>query len=313
MTIPVCDPHFHLWDVHNRPNPNLGPPDTHPLPVYLSSDYLEDLRKLPDPLRAVSSVHVETVVGQMEGGDVIDTVGETRFVRDQMEGTGHPVGIVAYVHLARDTDETATVLSQHAEAAGDRLRGVRMILNHHPTNPDLTWPQVEHDRFLRDPIFQEGIAYLGESGLSFDLQCNPHQLEEAARTFSDYPETPVILDHLGSFHDGEDDAYEEMWRRGMRALAEVPHTHVKLSMLFFCRNGYHQDASKEAWIKERVRETIDTFGVNRCMFASNYPVDRMQGLDIPTLYGKFHEWTSDLPVVEQTALFHDTAARVYRM
>ena len=313
MTIPVCDPHFHLWDIAVRPNPNLGDPDAHPLPQYLADDYLSDMAQLPEPLELRSSVHVETVVGQAPGGFVIDTVGETRFVVDQMASSGHPIGIVGFVHLARDTEETATVLAQHEQAAGDRFRGVRMILNHHDTNPDLTWPQVEHDRFLSDTVFQEGIALLGESGLSFDLQCNPHQLEEAARTFSDYPDTPVILDHLGSFHDGEDSAYEEMWREGMKALAAVQHTHVKLSMLFFGRNGYHEDPDKEAKIRDLVLETIETFGVNRCMFATNYPVDRIQGIDIPTLYGQFHEWTSHLPVADRTALFHDTAARVYRM
>jgi len=313
MDIPVCDPHFHLWDVNTRPNPNLGDPAQHPLPVYLAGDYLADMAQLPDPLRIVSSVHVETIVGQMDGGFVMDTVGETKFVCEQMADTNHPIGIAAYVHLARDTEETATVLAQHKEAAGDRLKGVRMILNHHHENPDLTWPQVEHDRFLADAVFQEGIALLGESGLSFDLQCNPHQLEEAARTFSAYPETPVILDHLGTFHDGEDDAYEQMWREGMRAQSEVPHTNVKLSMLFFGRNGYHEDADKEAKVRDLVQETIDMFGVDRCMFASNYPVERMQGIDIPTLYGQFYRWTSGMSETEQKALFHDTAARVYRM
>ncbi|HAA74899.1 TPA: hypothetical protein DCE37_07270 [Candidatus Latescibacteria bacterium] len=313
MSIPVCDPHFHLWNVNERPNPNLGDNAQHPLPVYLASDYLEDMASLPDPLHIVSSLHVETVVGQTPGGFAIDTVGETRFVCDQMNDTGHPIGIVAFVHLARDTGETETVLSQHAEAAGGRLRGVRMILNHHDEKPDLTWPQVEHDRFLTDPVFQEGIAYLGESGLSFDLQCNPHQLLDAAKTFSNYPDTPVILDHLGTFHDGENDAYEEMWREGMQALADVSHTNVKLSMLFFGRNGYHKDPDKEAKIRDLVLETIDRFGVNRCMFASNYPVERIQGIDIPTLYGQFYNWSSHLPPSDLAALFHDTAARVYKM
>jgi predicted TIM-barrel fold metal-dependent hydrolase len=312
-TIPVCDPHFHLWDIAQRPNPNLGGGDQHPLPTYLAPDYLEDMAQLPAPLEIVSSVHVETIVGQKEGGYVLDTVGETQFVCDQMADTGHPIGIAAYVHLARDTDETAAVLAEHEAAAGGRLRGVRMILNHHPENPDLTWPQVEHGRFMQDSIFQEGIALLGESGYSFDLQCNPHQLQDAAKTFSNFPKTPVILDHLGTFHDGEDQAYEQMWREGMRALAEVSHTNVKLSMLYFGSNGYHEDPNKEAKVKDLVRETIDTFGVDRCMFASNYPVDRIQGINIPTLYGQYYEWTSDLPLSDRTALFHDTAARVYRM
>jgi predicted TIM-barrel fold metal-dependent hydrolase len=249
----------------------------------------------------------------MDGGHVIDTVGETRWVCDQIAPTDHRIGIVSYVHLARDTEESSVVLQQHKEAAGGRLRGVRMILNHHPDNPDLTWPQVERGDFLTDTRFHEGIALLGEQGLSFDLQCNPHQFLDAAATFADYPQTPVILDHLGSFHDGEDDGYEQMWREGMQALALVPHTYVKLSMLWFGRSGYHEDHDKEAKIKNLVRETIDTFGPDRCMFASNYPVDRIAGIDIATLYGQFVAWTADLPPADRASLFHGTAAGAYKL
>ena len=74
----------------------------------------------------------------------------------------------------------------------------------------------------------------------------------------------------------------------MRALADLAHTHVKLSMLYFGCNGYHEDPDKEAKVCDLVLETVETFGVDRCMFATNYPVDRMQGIDIPTLYGQYY-------------------------
>ena len=312
-TINLCDPHFHIWDIHVRPNPNLGEAVAQNLPVYHAADYLNEMEQLPPSLKLVSSVHVETVVGQKEGGHVLNTVGETSWVIEQMEPTGHRFGVVSYVHLARDTEETSVVLRQHQDAANGKLRGVRMILNHHPENADLTWPQVEHGRFLQDEAFQEGISLLGESGLSFDLQCNPHQFLGAAEAFSGYPATPVILDHLGSFHDGHDDAYEALWRDGMQALSEVPHIHVKLSMLWFGRTGYHEVPDREAKIRDLVLETIDRFGPDRCMFASNYPVDRIAGIDITTLYSQFDSWTAHLPESTRQALFHDTAARVYRM
>ena len=73
------------------------------------------------------------------------------------------------------------------------------------------------------------------------------------------------------------------------------------------------DAAKEEHVRRLVREVIGLFGADRCMFASNYPVDRIQGIDIATLYGKFVAWTADLSEAERSALFHDTAARVYRM
>ena len=81
----VCDPHFHLWDIHNRPNPNLGEAVNESLPVYLAEDYARDMGQLPRSLKVVAGVHVETVVGQMEGGFPLDTVEETKWVYEQLE------------------------------------------------------------------------------------------------------------------------------------------------------------------------------------------------------------------------------------
>ena len=311
----VCDPHFHLWDLCERPNPNLGEGINQTLPVYRAEDYARDMSTLPELLKLTSAVHVETVVGQMAGGFPLDAVEETAWVRNQLESGEEnlPFGVVGYVHLARDATESEQMLAQHQVAAGGRFRGVRMILNHHPNNPYLTWPQVERGDFVQSRIFQEGIALLGEKGLSFDLQCNPHQLEDAANVFVKYPQTRVILNHLGLMHDGEDDAHEQIWREGMRALSEVPHVYAKLSMLWFARNNFHQNAAEEAKIRDMVREVMDLFGSDRCMFASNYPVEKVQGISIETLYSKFLNWTEDMSDTERSSLFHDTGARVYKI
>jgi len=311
----VCDPHFHLWNIHERPNPNLGEGVNKSLPVYEAGDYVRDMRNLPVPLNLTSGVHVETVVGQMLGGFPLETVEETTWLCHQLSPgeASFPFGIVGYVHLARDTAESERMLVKHQEAAEGRFRGVRMILNHHPDDPDLTWPQVEHGDFLQSSIFQEGISLLGEKGLSFDLQCNPHQLEDSAVVFNKYPQTQVILNHLGLMHDGEDEAHDQIWRNGMRALASVPNVYVKLSMLWFARNNYHHNVIEEAKIKNMVHEIIDLFGVDRCMFASNYPVEMVQGISIETLYGKFLSWTGSMSETERSALFHDTATRVYKI
>lgn len=311
----VCDPHFHLWDIKERPNLNLGEGTNQAFPAYRAENYVEDMATLPEPLKLTSSVHVETVIGQMEGGFPLDTVEETTWVCNQMAPGEErmPFGVVGYVHLARGTDESEKMLDQHIEAAQGRFRGARMILNHHPNNPDLTWPQVEHGDFVNSGIFQEGVALLGEKGLSFDLQCNPHQLEGTAHVFGKYPQTRVILNHLGLMHDGESDAHEQIWREGMRALSEVPHVYAKLSMLWFARNNFYQNAEEETKIKDMVREVIDMFGVERCMFASNYPVDKVQGISINTLYSKFSDWTSDMSEAERLALFHDNAVRAYNL
>ncbi len=314
-TLPICDPHFHMWDLPNRPNPNLGAAVEQNLPTYLAADYLRDITQMPTPLQLVSALHVETIVGQMEGGAPLDTVDESRWVCSQLDPVmqDRPFGVVAYLHLAQDAATRERILQQHVEASNARLRGVRMILNHHPDNTELTWPQVEHGDFLRSNDFREGIALLERSNLSFDLSCHPHQVADAVDVIANYSSLRVVVNHLGFLHDGEDQAHEDLWRKSMLSLAAVPNIYIKLSMLWFARSGFLQDADKEAKVRDLVREVIDLFGCERCMFASNYPVDKVQDIDIKTLYGKFLEWSADLSDGERAALFHDTAVRAYNL
>ncbi len=304
--LPLCDPHFHLWDVPNRPNPNLGNDST-----YLASDYQRDMDLLPAPLQRVSGLHVETVVGQMPGGAAVDTVDETRWVCQQLQPLGQPFGIVAYVHLGRDAPEVERTIAQHREVSEGRLRGVRMILNHHPDRPELTWPQVEHGAFFAQPNFGRGLALLQRSELAFDLSCHPHQVADAVAALGAVPDLRVAINHLGFLLSGSDAEHQALWRRSLRALAELPNTYMKLSMLWFGCHDYHRDSTKTAFVHDRVRETIDLFGVERCMFASNYPVDRFKDIDIPTLYGQFLSWSAEYSRDEQIDLFHDTALRAY--
>ena len=84
-------------------------------------------------------------------------------------------------------------------------------------------------------------------------------------------------------------------------------------MLWFGSAGYHQDANREAVVKERVLETIERFGCDRCMFASNYPVEKVQAIPLSRLYEMFDAWTRHLTESERTKLFHDTAAKVYKL
>ena len=105
----------------------------------------------------------------------------------------------------------------------------------------------------------------------------------------------------------------------MTALAALPNVHVKLSGLEYVMGGWTADAGKTATVKGLVREVISLFGHRRCMFASNFPVDlfmsREAGGEVafPALYDAFHALVEDLPLEERTALFHNTAARVYRV
>jgi predicted TIM-barrel fold metal-dependent hydrolase len=191
------------------------------------------------------------VVGQADGAEGqptggLDPVDETKFALEQAsaEGRERQLRIVAFVKLSQ-LPEAEAVLSAHKAVAGDRLVGVRMILNHSATDPDLTWPQVERGDFLTGgvPAFEEGFSLLAKSGLSFDLQVNWFQLAEAAAFLQKEESrraTVVVVDHMGclKLKGGDEAAAVEEdakrvaeWRAGMRALAALPNVNVKLSML----------------------------------------------------------------------------------
>ena len=120
---------------------------------------------------------------------------------------------------------------------------------------------------------------LEEFGLAFDLQTNPHQLEPTAAFLRGFPNVPVVVDHVGCLKlpgDPEGDAAAmATWEGGMRAMAAAhANVYVKLSMLDYTFPGWWADEGGRAKAKALVRQTIDIFGADRCMFASNFPVDR---------------------------------------
>ena len=298
----LCDPHFHLF----RPNPNLGKVET-----YVATNYAVDMEKLPAELKRVSGLHVETVVGQMPGGAIIDSVDETRWVCSQLSDLKEPFGIVAFVHLARPAKIVESEIEEHLKITTDKLRGIRMILNYHSTDPSLTWSQVEHDQHTSDTQFHNSLGLLSERNLSFDLSCHPHQVDDAIKALSKEPDLRVVVNHLGFLRNGEDHTHEELWRKSLHRLAELPNVYMKLSMLWFARHNFIIDPNEKQFVRDRVLETVEIFKPDRCMFASNYPVDRARDIDISTLYGLFLEWTNDFSRNEREALFHDTALRAY--
>ena len=128
-----------------------------------------------------------------------------------------------------------------------------------------------------------------------------------------------MLDHIGSLRLSGDHSRDEaalaVWHRGMRALASVPHVHVKLSFLGYTTPGWARDDAKTQVVRDLVRGVIALFGAERCMFASNFPVDRDPdgGCTARAMYGHYRAWVAQLPDKDQRALFRDTAAHFYRI
>jgi len=196
------------------------------------------------------------------------------------------------------------------------MRGIRQILNHHPKDKNLTWPKVLRDDYLtNDADFRRGYALLQKFGFSFDLQVNPHQLKDAAAFIHNFRDTPVILDHLGCLKLSGDANHDlkqiEEWREGIRAVSQLPNVFVKLSQFYFVQMGWQvAESDANTQLKSLVRETVSLFGSDRCMFASNYPVDKNAGVLPGPMYSVFEEWSQEF---NYEALFFGTATKAYRL
>jgi predicted TIM-barrel fold metal-dependent hydrolase len=296
--LPIVDAHQHFWDLERNYLPWLC--DEPPIRFrygdyralrrnYLPADYFRDAAGH----EVVGTVYVETE------WDPRDPVGETRWLQEIIAGTGFPHAIVAGARL--DHPGVEAVLAGHAEFA--RVRGVR----HKPK------AALSPDRVVRgapgsmgDPAWRRGFALLATYGLSFDLQTPWWHLEEAAALARDFPDTRIILNHTGLPADRSPEGLAG-WRKALTTLAACPNAAVKISGLGQPGKPWTVEANRPL-----VRATIEIFGVERCMFASNFPVDGLC-TSFDAIFSGFKAIVRDLPEADQRRLFHDNAVRIYRL
>jgi predicted TIM-barrel fold metal-dependent hydrolase len=296
--LPIIDAHQHFWDLETNYLPWLcdEPPIAFRYGDYsaLKRNYLPaDYRRDAQGLNLAGTVFVETE------WDRRDPVGETRWVADVMRSSGLPTVMVC--HAALHQDNVADILEQQASCTF--VRGVR----HKPAaglSPDRIEPGLPGS--MGDPHWRRGYALLARHNLSFDLQTPWWHLSEAARLNKEFPHTPIILNHTGLPRDRSTDELTA-WRAAMTQFADAPNVAVKISGL---------GEPGRAWSLERNRkvilDTIAIFGEDRCMFASNFPVDGLTG-SLATIYSGFAEATEKLGKDVQTKLFAANARRLYRL
>ncbi|WP_119391118.1 amidohydrolase family protein [Taklimakanibacter lacteus] len=292
----IVDAHHHLWDTTQHSYPWLSGPPYRPSIVgdvsQIAKNYLiDDLREDACAYDLRKTVHVD--------GGWDDPLAETTWLQELAEASDLPSAIVAGVKLHQP--DIATQLEKHA-AAG-RLRGVRHILNWDP-DPLLTF--TDRPDYMTNRNWLAGYALLARHGLSFDLQIYPWQLAGAAELASRHPDTMAILNHAGMPYHARG-ASLESWRQGMRLLARNANTAVKISGLGMLDWKWTTQS-----IRPLVLETIDIFGVERCMFASNFPVDRLYS-SFAQLYQSYEEIVADFTAGEQAQLFSANAERYYRI
>jgi len=293
----IVDAHHHFWDLERNRYPWLqgemhdrGWGDLRPLQrSYLPPDLFADaagqgLRK---------SVHLQA------NFDPSNPVGETLWLEEIALTHGFPHAIVGFADFS--SGGVAAVLEGHA-GASSRMRGIRQVLNRHP-NPVLN--RAPHD-YLASDVWTSNLGLLRRYGWSFDVQVYYTQMPAIAELARRYADVQFIIDHAGMPVDRYR-AGLEGWRQGMKLLAGCPNIALKL-----CGYGMVDNRWTVESLRPFVLEPIEWFGPARCMFGSNFPVDRLMS-SYARLWGAFRTITSGFSESERRQLFGATAERVYRI
>jgi len=313
--LPIIDPHHHLWDYAGF--------------RYFTEEFLQDAS---GGHNIVQTVFVECMTSYREDGPpAMKPVGETEFVcriaNATAESTACKVaaGIVGYANLMLGS-EVAPVLEAHLAAGHGRFRGIRHASGWDSSDAVPNGHTFPPQGLLLDPIFREGFACLAKYGLSFDACAYHPQLSEVADLARAFPETRIILDHTGTplgvgpYAGRRPEVFED-WKRGIKELAVFPNIAVKLGGLgmdSLC--GFGWSKREKPAISEEMAQAfapyylfcIDQFGPDRCMFESNFPVDKSAS-SYTVLWNSFKRIVAGFSPTEKAALFHDTAKKWYRL
>jgi L-fuconolactonase len=316
----ICDPHHHLWDQR----------DGAEQPRYLLDEMLDDLA---GGHNIVSTVFIECgAMFKETGPEAFRCVGETEFVNGiaAMSASGIygktriAAGIIGTVDL-RIGDAAADVLDAHIAAGGGRFRGIRRgafwhespLIRNHRTEPP-------NGLMLRDD-FRSGFKHLAPRKMTFEVWCAHTQIHEAVDLARAFPDTILVLDHFGGPttigpYAGKQAEVFAYWKTQIDELARCPNVVAKLGGLNMDINGYGWEKRPlpptSAELMEATRDyfeyTIERFGADRCMFESNFPVDKLS-CSYTVLWNSFKRLTKGYSADERSALFHGTATRVYRL
>lgn len=312
--LPICDAHHHLWN---------GPEARG---TYLLNEFLRD-----------ASGHniTKTVFMQCEamyakdGPEELKPVGETKFANDIAEQSTKrqdvnisvAAGIVGFADLTLGA-AVVPVLEAH-KLVGNRVKGIRVCTTWDPSPNILSLGKSKE--MLLDRKFREGFSYLSRYGFSFDSWLYYTQLKELGDLAKTFPDTQIIINHVGGplgtgpYSDRKDEIFSD-WQRGISELAAFSNVSVKLGGLGMPRCGFGWDKRDKPPTSSELAEAmkpyvlfcINKFGVDRCMFESNFPVDKIS-YSYTVIWNAFKLISKGFSQHERAALFHDTAASIYRL
>ncbi|HXV00519.1 MAG TPA: amidohydrolase family protein [Caulobacteraceae bacterium] len=337
--LPIIDPHHHLWDRRSlaRRDENAPAEPVHAfaavierVPRYLLDELLADIGSGHN---VVATVYMECgAMYRKDGPEAMRPVGETEFVNGVAAMSASGVygdaracaGIVGHANLTLGA-AVEEVLEAHIAAGGGRFRGIRQSASW-DADAEVLGPLSRNKAGLyAQESFREGFARLAPLGLSFDAWMLEPQLPDLIALARAFPETAIVLDHVGTplgiaSYSGRREERFGVWRDNIRALGALANVSVKIGGLampfpgfasFLARPSASAKALADEW-RPYVETCIEAFGVTRCMFESNFPVD-IGSCDYATLWNAFKLIAQYYSIDEKTYLFSDTARRVYRL
>lgn len=296
--LPIIDAHQHFWDLSCHDHPWLQPGGHIPFRygdygaicrTYLPADYRADTAGHP----VVGTVHMEAEIA--EG----DALGESRWLLGLAAREGLPLACVAQAHL-NDPDVGAMLAAQ---AAFPNVRGVR----HKPTAaPRPADARRGAPGSMDDPAWRRGYAMLRRHGFSFDLQTPWWHADAAATLAADFPDTPLVVNHTFLPSDRSAEGLRG-WRAALELIARQHNVILKVSGL-----GLRGQPWLPAENVPLMRDAIGIMGWERCVFASNFPVDSLVA-GFGAIMDGFLAAIAGRPEIQRRALLHGNAVRIYRL
>ncbi|MEO6676487.1 MAG: amidohydrolase family protein [Pseudomonas sp.] len=297
--LPIVDAHQHYFDIEAHYYPWLN---DRPLRPFRYGDYSSICRTfLPEDYRRLTGNHriVQTVVIEGEWNPATPSA-EVGFIESLAQ---HEPTLAAMVGQAwLDRDDAPSLLREYGKHP--LVRGVR----HKPT---VSSREDWHEDFvapgsMRDPRWREGYALLAENGLHFELQAPWWHLPEAAELARDFPDVMIVVNHTALPADRSAEGLAG-WRDNLALLAREPNVALKISGICIPGQAWPIEANRVV-----VNDAIEIFGVSRCAFASNYPVDGVVN-SLSEVFDGFKTIVRDRSRADRLALFHDNARRLYRL
>ena len=314
--LPIIDPHHHLWD--------------HPGSRYELDELLADTGQGHN-IRATVFVECKAMY-RAAGPENLKPVGETEYVNGiaaksasgQFGEMRACAGIVGFADLRLGAAVDA-VLDAHLARAPERFRGIRHASAFDPSPDVRASHTLPPQGLLGLESFRAGFARLATYGLSFDAWHYHHQIPELTALARAFPETTIIFDHFGGPigigpYEGKRAEIFAQWKKDVAELAACPNVVAKIGGINMAVNGFgwHKRAKPPtsdelvAATRDWYLHAIDVFGPARCMFESNFPVDKLS-CSYGVLWNAFKKIAGGFTVAEKASLFHDTAKRVYRI